>query len=69
MSLSLEQVGAVLLALVILFVAGHLWYALVEMVKDAIARPLFFCPEKGTPLAPLSRRMRAIPATVRPGTV
>ena len=41
MSLSLEQVGAVLLALVILFVAGHLWYALVEMVKDAIARRFF----------------------------
>ena len=28
MSLSLEQVGAVLLALVILFAAGRLWYAL-----------------------------------------
>lgn len=41
MSLSLEQVGAVLLALVILFAAGHLWYALVEMVKDAIARRFF----------------------------
>ena len=32
---------AVLLALVILFAAGHLWYALVEMVKDAIARRFF----------------------------
>lgn len=41
MSLSLEQVGAVLLALVILFAAGRLWYALVEMVKDAIARRFF----------------------------
>ena len=40
MSLSLEQVGAVLLALVILFAAGRLWYAL-EMVKDAIARRFF----------------------------
>ena len=41
MSLSLEQVGAVLLALVILFAAGRLWYALVETVKDALARRLF----------------------------
>ena len=41
MSLSLEQVGAVLLALVILFAAGRLWYALVEMVKDASARRFF----------------------------
>ena len=38
MSLSLEQVGAVLLALVILFAAGRLWYAL---VTDAIARRFF----------------------------
>ena len=41
MSLSLGQVGAVLLALVILFVAGRLWYALVETVKDALARRSF----------------------------
>ena len=34
MSIPLGQVGAVLLALVILFVAGRLWYALVETVKD-----------------------------------
>ena len=39
MSLSLEQVGAVLLALVILFAAGRLWYALVETAK---ANPNFF---------------------------
>lgn len=41
MSLSLEQVGAVLLALVILFAAGRLWYALVETAKDAGARRFF----------------------------
>lgn len=63
MSLSLEQVGAVLLALVILFAAGRLWYALVEMVKDAIARRFF--SGKREPCIPF-RRMRAIPATVRP---
>ena len=52
MSLSLEQVGAVLLALVILFVAGHLWYALVEMVKDAIARRFFRKTGPWHPLPP-----------------
>ena len=41
MSLSLEKVGAVLLALVILFAAGRLWYALVETAKDAGARRFF----------------------------
>jgi len=51
MSLSLEQVGAVLLALVILFAAGRLWYALVETVKDALARRLF--PRKEEPWHPL----------------
>ena len=66
MSLSLEQVGAVLLALVILFAAGRLWYALVEMVKDAIARRFFF--RKTGACIPF-RRMRAIPATGPPGTV
>ena len=62
MSLSLEQVGAVLLALVILFAAGRLWYALVETAKDAVRLPLFPKREPGIPC----RRMRAIPATVRP---
>ena len=38
---TLTAFPSVLLALVILFVAGHLWYALVEMVKDAIARRFF----------------------------
>ena len=42
MSLSLEQVGAVLLALVILFVAGHPWDALGGVGKGAIARRFFF---------------------------
>ena len=50
MSLSLEQVGAVLLALVILFAAGRLWYALVETAKDAVARRLF--PETGALASP-----------------
>ena len=35
MSLSLEQVGAVLLALVILFAAGRLWYACLLYTSDA----------------------------------
>lgn len=50
MSLSLEQVGAVLLALVILFAAGRLWYALVETAKDAGARRFF--PETGALASP-----------------
>lgn len=50
MSLSLEQVGAVLLALVILFAAGRLWYALVETAKDAVARRFF--PENRSPGIP-----------------
>ena len=33
--------GAFLLALVMIFVVGRLWYALVETVKDALARRLF----------------------------
>ena len=41
MSLSLEQVGAVLLALVILFAAGRLWYALGDG-EGRCCPPLFF---------------------------
>ena len=51
MSIPLGQVGAVLLALVILFVAGRLWYALVETVKDAVTRRFF--PGKQEPWHPL----------------
>ena len=38
MPLSLEQAGALLLALAAVFVVGRLWFALVETVKDALAR-------------------------------
>lgn len=41
MPFSLGHLGALLLALVVLFVVGRLWYALVETVKDALARRLF----------------------------
>ena len=41
MPLSLGQMGAFLLALVMIFVVGRLWYALVETVNDALARRLF----------------------------
>ena len=51
MSIPLGQVVAVLLALVILFVAGRLWYALVETVKDAVTRRFF--PGKQEPWHPL----------------
>ena len=51
MPFSLGQLGAALLALVILFVAGRLWYALVETGKDALVRRLL--PRKKTPWHPL----------------
>ena len=51
MPFSLGQLGAALLALVILFVAGRLWYALVETGKDALIRRLL--PRKKTPWHPL----------------
>ena len=51
MPLSLGHLGALLLALVVLFVVGCLWYALVETVKDALARRLF--PRKEEPWHPL----------------
>ena len=41
MPLSVGQMAALLLALVMIFVMGRLWYALVETVKDALARRLF----------------------------
>ena len=41
MPLSLGQAGALLLALAAVFVVGRLWFALVETVKDALARRLF----------------------------
>ena len=47
MPFSLGHLGALLLALVVLFVVGCLWYALVETVKDALARRLF--PRKEEP--------------------
>ena len=51
MPLSLGQAGALLLALVAIFVVGRLWFALVETVKDALARRLF--PRKEEPWHPL----------------
>ena len=51
MPFSLGQLGAALLALVMLFVAGRLWYALVETGKDALVRRLL--PRKKTPWHPL----------------
>ena len=51
MPFSLGQLGAALLTLVILFVAGRLWYALVETGKDALVRRLL--PRKKTPWHPL----------------
>lgn len=51
MPFSLGHLGALLLALVVLFVVGRLWYALVETVKDALARRLF--PRKEEPWHPL----------------
>ena len=51
MPFSLGQLGAALLALVMLFVAGRLWYALVETGKDALVRSLL--PRKKTPWHPL----------------
>ena len=51
MPFSLGHLGALLLALVVLFVVGCLWYALVETVKDALARRLF--PRKEKPWHPL----------------
>ena len=51
MPFSLGQLGAALLALVILFVAGRLWYALVETGKDALVPRLL--PRKKTPWHPL----------------
>ena len=51
MPLSLGQVGACLLVLVVIFVVGRLWFALVETVKDALARRLF--PRKEEPWHPL----------------
>ena len=53
MPFSLGHLGALLLALVVLFVVGCLWYALVETVKDALARRLF--PRKEEPWHPLPR--------------
>lgn len=41
MPISLGQVAACLLALVMIFVVGRLWYALVETVKDTMVRRLF----------------------------
>ena len=51
MPLSLGQMGAFLLALVMIFVVGRLWYALVETGKDALVRRLL--PRKKTPWHPL----------------
>ena len=51
MPLSLGQMGAFLLALVMIFVVGRLWYALVETVKDAVLRR--FLPGKEQPWHPL----------------
>ena len=51
MPFSLGQLGAALLALVMLFVAGRLWYALVETGKNALVRRLL--PRKKTPWHPL----------------
>ena len=38
MPFSLGQAGVFLLALMTVFVAGRIWFALVEMVKDAVLR-------------------------------
>ena len=51
MPFSLGQVGACLLVLVVIFVVGRLWFALVETVKDALARR--FLPRKEEPWHPL----------------
>ena len=51
MPISLGQLGAFLLALVVIFVVGRLWFALVETVKDALVRWLF--PRKEEPWHPL----------------
>ena len=51
MPFSLGHLGALLLALVVLFAVGRLWYALVETVKDALARRLL--PRKEKPWHPL----------------
>ena len=51
MPFSLGQLDAALLALVILFAAGRLWYALVETGKGALVRRLL--PRKKTPWHPL----------------
>ena len=51
MAFSLGQLGALLLVLVVLFVVGRLWYALVESVKDALVRRLF--PRNEEPWHPL----------------
>ena len=51
MPISLGQLGTFLLALVVIFVVGRLWFALVETVKDALVRRLF--PRKEGPWHPL----------------
>ena len=59
MPFSLGQLGALLLALVVLFVVGRLWYALVESVKDALVRHLFPRNEKPWhPLPPEEKKPR-----------
>ena len=55
----LGAAGAFLLVLVVIFVVGRLWFALVETVKDAV-RAVFF-PEKRSPGIPCRRRRRRSP--------
>ena len=51
MPFTLGQIGAFLLVLVAVFLAGRLWFALVETVKDAVMRRFF--PGKERPWHPL----------------
>ena len=51
MPFTLGQIGAFLLVLVVLFLVGRLWFALVEGVLEAIRRRLF--RGKGEPWHPL----------------
>ena len=47
----LGAAGAFLLVLVVVFIVGRLWFALVETVKDAVLRR--FLPGKEQPWHPL----------------
>ena len=57
MPFSLGQIGAFLLVLVGIFVAGRIWFALVETVKDAVLRRISRRkPEVWHPLPPEDER-------------